>query len=190
MYKNFVLNLIVNLSWIIWQQTSTTHIFCQIPAVGLECEQYFTSSLLLIWRVSFYHKHGVGSNQFLSVNIGVIRLLSVITTTCWWCISWRASLYQMNDPPETWCISWRTTSYELMHQASLYQMNDPPETTTSRHCAFHHARPQYGRICSILERSRNETPCLTVLSLPWVLNPSRLSSVINLKWHCFYLHCI
>jgi hypothetical protein len=25
--------------------------------------------------------HGVGSNQFLSVNIGVIRLLSVITTT-------------------------------------------------------------------------------------------------------------
>jgi hypothetical protein len=24
-------------------------------------------------------------------------------------------------------------------------MNDPPETTTSRHCAFHHARPQYGR---------------------------------------------
>ena len=172
MYKNFVLNLIVNLSWIIWQQTSTTHIFCQIPAVGLECEQYFTSSLLLIWRVSFYHKHGVGSNQFLSVNVGVIRLLLVITTTYWW------------------CISWRTTSYELMHQASLYQMNDPPETTTSRHCAFHHARPQYGRICSILERSRNGTPCLTVLSLPRVLNPSRLSSVIKLKWHCFYLHCI
>ena len=28
-----------------------------------------------------YFKHGVGSNQFLSVNIGVIRLLSVITTT-------------------------------------------------------------------------------------------------------------
>jgi hypothetical protein len=27
------------------------------------------------------HTHGVGSNQFLSVNIGVIRLLSVITTT-------------------------------------------------------------------------------------------------------------
>ena len=27
------------------------------------------------------HLHGVGSNQFLSVNIGVIRLLSVITTT-------------------------------------------------------------------------------------------------------------
>jgi hypothetical protein len=27
------------------------------------------------------HVHGVGSNQFLSVNIGVIRLLSVITTT-------------------------------------------------------------------------------------------------------------
>jgi hypothetical protein len=27
------------------------------------------------------HPHGVGSNQFLSVNIGVIRLLSVITTT-------------------------------------------------------------------------------------------------------------
>jgi hypothetical protein len=26
------------------------------------------------------HPHGVGSNQFLSVNIGVIRLLSVITT--------------------------------------------------------------------------------------------------------------
>jgi hypothetical protein len=26
------------------------------------------------------HVHGVGSNQFLSVNIGVIRLLSVITT--------------------------------------------------------------------------------------------------------------
>jgi hypothetical protein len=25
--------------------------------------------------------HGVGSNQFLSINIGVIRLLSVITTT-------------------------------------------------------------------------------------------------------------
>ena len=25
--------------------------------------------------------HGVGSNQFLSVNIGIIRLLSVITTT-------------------------------------------------------------------------------------------------------------
>jgi hypothetical protein len=25
--------------------------------------------------------HGVGSNQFLSVNISVIRLLSVITTT-------------------------------------------------------------------------------------------------------------
>jgi hypothetical protein len=124
MYKNFVLNLIVNLSWIIWQQTSTTHIFCQIPAVGLECEQYFTSSLLLIGRVSFYHKHGVGSNQFLSVNIGVIRLLPVITTTYWWCTSWRASLYQMNDPPETWCICWRTTSYELMHQASLYQMND------------------------------------------------------------------
>ena len=28
-----------------------------------------------------YFKHGVGSNQFLSVNICVIRLLSVITTT-------------------------------------------------------------------------------------------------------------
>jgi hypothetical protein len=39
--------------------------------------------------------------------------------------------------------------------ASLYQMNDPPETTTSRHCAFHHARPQLVRIRSILERSRN-----------------------------------
>jgi hypothetical protein len=80
-----------------------------------------------------------------------------------------------------WCISWRTTSHELIHQASLYQMNDPPETTMSRHCAFHHARPQYGRIRSILEWSRNGTPCLTVLSLPWVLNPSRLSSVIKLK---------
>jgi hypothetical protein len=89
-----------------------------------------------------------------------------------------------------WCISWRTTSYELMHQAYSYQMNDPPETTTSRHCAFHHARPQYVRIRSILERSRNGTPCLNVLSLPWVLNPSRLSSLIKLKWHCFYLHCI
>ena len=54
---------------------------------------------------------------------------------------------------------------KLMHQASLYQMNDPPETT-SRHCAFHHARPQYGRIRYIPERSRNGTPCLTVLSLP------------------------
>jgi hypothetical protein len=32
---------------------------------------------------SFYFErtHGVGSNQFLKVNIGVIRLLSVITTT-------------------------------------------------------------------------------------------------------------
>jgi hypothetical protein len=68
--------------------------------------------------------------------------------------------------------------------------NERPPETTSRHCAFHHARPQYGRICSILERSRNGTPCLTVLSLPWVLNASRLSSVIKLKWHCFYLHCI
>ena len=29
----------------------------------------------------FRQCHGVGSNQFLSVNIGVIRLLSVITTT-------------------------------------------------------------------------------------------------------------
>ena len=75
-------------------------------------------------------------------------------------------------------------------KASLYQMNDPPETTTSRHCVFHHARPQHVRIRSILERSRNGTPCLTVLSLPRVLNPSRLSSVIKLKWHCFYLHCI
>jgi hypothetical protein len=28
-----------------------------------------------------YVCHGVGSNQFLWVNIGVIRLLSVITTT-------------------------------------------------------------------------------------------------------------
>jgi hypothetical protein len=28
-----------------------------------------------------YVCHGVGSNQFISVNIGVIRLLSVITTT-------------------------------------------------------------------------------------------------------------
>jgi hypothetical protein len=28
-----------------------------------------------------FNNHGVGSNQFLSVNIGVIRLLSVITTT-------------------------------------------------------------------------------------------------------------
>ena len=36
------------------------------------------------------------------------------------------------------------------------------------------------RIRSILERSRNGTPCLTVLSLPRVLNPSRLSSVIKL----------
>jgi hypothetical protein len=53
-----------------------------------------------------------------------------------------------------------------MHPASLYQMNDLPESTTSSHCAFHHARPQYGRILSILERSRNGTPCLTVLSLP------------------------
>ena len=26
-------------------------------------------------------QHGLGSNQFLSVNIGVIRLLSIITTT-------------------------------------------------------------------------------------------------------------
>jgi hypothetical protein len=31
--------------------------------------------------VFILQKHGVGSNQFLSVNIGVIRLLSVITTT-------------------------------------------------------------------------------------------------------------
>jgi hypothetical protein len=89
-----------------------------------------------------------------------------------------------------WCISWRTTSYELMHQASLYQMNNPPETTMSRHYAFHHARPQYGRSRSILDRAMNGTPCLTVLSLPWVLYHSRLSSVIKLKWHCFYLHCI
>jgi hypothetical protein len=78
----------------------------------------------------------------------------------------------------------------LIHQVSLYQMNDPPETTMSRHCGFHHARPQYGRIRSILEWSRNGTPCLTVLSLPRVLNLSRLSSLIKLKWHCFYLHCI
>jgi hypothetical protein len=89
-----------------------------------------------------------------------------------------------------WCISWRKTSYELMHQASLYQMNNPPETTMSRHYAFHHARPQYGRSRSILDRAMNGTPCLTVLSLPWVLYHSRLSSVIKLKWHCFYLHCI
>ena len=64
-------------------------------------------------------------------------------------------------------------------------MNDPPESTTSRHCAFHHARPQLVRICSILERSRNGTPCLTVLSLPRVLNPSRLSSVIKVKMTLF-----
>ena len=68
-----------------------------------------------------------------------------------------------------------------MHQASLYQMNDPPETTTSRHCAFHHARPQFVRIRSILERSRNGTHCLTVLSLPRVLNHSRLSSSLSLN---------
>jgi hypothetical protein len=49
------------------------------------------------------------------------------------------------------------------HQASIYQMNDPTETTTSRHCALHHARPQYGKSRSILDRSRNGTPCLTVL---------------------------
>jgi len=67
-----------------------------------------------------------------------------------------------------------------MHQASLYQMNDPPETTTSRHCAFHL------RIRSILERSRNGTHCLTVLSLPRVLNPSRLSSIIKLKWQFLF----
>jgi hypothetical protein len=69
----------------------------------------------------------------------------------------------------------------ILYQASLYQMNDPPETTTSRHCAFHHARPQHVRIRSILERSRNGTPCLTVLSLPRVLNPSRFSSSLNLN---------
>ena len=32
-------------------------------------------------QISVNKHHGVGSNQFLSVNIGVIRLLSVITTT-------------------------------------------------------------------------------------------------------------
>jgi hypothetical protein len=30
---------------------------------------------------AYLMNHGVGSNQFLPVNIGVIRLLSVITTT-------------------------------------------------------------------------------------------------------------
>jgi hypothetical protein len=68
-----------------------------------------------------------------------------------------------------------------MHHASLYQMNDPPETTTSRHCAFHHARPQHVRIRSILERSRNGTPCLTVLSAPesWILQGSAPSLNLN-----------
>ena len=33
----------------------------------------------------------------------------------------------------------------------------------------------------------NTLPNCTVC--PRVLNPSRLSSVIKLKWHCFYLHC-
>ena len=33
------------------------------------------------WIATIDWLHGVGSNQFLSVNIGVIRLLSVITTT-------------------------------------------------------------------------------------------------------------
>jgi hypothetical protein len=51
-------------------------------------------------------------------------------------------------------------------------------------------RPQLVRIRYILERSRNGTPCLTVLSLTRVLNPWRLSSVIKLKWHCFYLHFV
>jgi hypothetical protein len=36
--------------------------------------------LLKTEEISQYHVHSVGSNQFLSVNISIIRLLSVITT--------------------------------------------------------------------------------------------------------------
>jgi hypothetical protein len=39
------------------------------------------TKLIQLSILLFLHPHGVGSNQFLSVNIGVIRLLSVITTT-------------------------------------------------------------------------------------------------------------
>jgi hypothetical protein len=40
------------------------------------------SSLVLLCKDYLANNdHGVGSNQFLSVNVGVIRLLSVITTT-------------------------------------------------------------------------------------------------------------
>jgi hypothetical protein len=43
----------------------------------------FPISISVYWSVFEHtrHIHGVGSNQFLSVNIGVIRLRSVITTT-------------------------------------------------------------------------------------------------------------
>jgi hypothetical protein len=90
---------------------------------------------------------------------------------CWYVSYTELAYSRVGLTRDTYAFScWKTTSYELMHQASLYQMNAPPETTTSRHCAFHHARPQLVRIRSILERSRNGTPCLSVLSLPLVLN--------------------
>ena len=42
---------------------------------------FLTLHKRLCFMCSLHVIHGVGSNQFLSVNIGVIRLLSVITTT-------------------------------------------------------------------------------------------------------------
>ena len=68
-----------------WQMTTFRLLNLQIP---LTIYHGITYGTCMTHVISFYIwlsfnpiYHGVGSNQFLSVNIGVIRLLSVITTT-------------------------------------------------------------------------------------------------------------